>query len=93
MPIELTQSAFLREYVAALRRNYDWAQRLPDVLEEFAAAAAASRDPSCTSMLWLPKGQEVREAWHAIGGTGRVTIRQLRALPRGDTATIGAIQP
>ena len=74
-----TRQDFLREYRQALLRDYcdGWAA-LPGRLDRFMQSVA---DTLAGGNSWLAEGDSLRAAWLMLGGTGRPTLKALRALP------------
>ncbi len=73
----MTRAAFLAAYSSLLQAAYAWATG--DKLARFLASCDASlTGPLAT---WNHDGDCVRDAWRAIGGKGRPTLKALRALP------------
>ena len=73
----MTKDKFLAAYEQSILQTYGWAKNdntrgkfMKSVQETLAGAAT-----------WDHSGPVAVDAWHAIGGRGRPTLKALRALP------------
>lgn len=73
----MTKQAFLTAYRQSLLARYPWAQN-NDKLERFLSSCEVTLNGGSS---WNHDGDSVVDAWKAIGGQGKPTLKALRALP------------
>lgn len=73
----MTKMDFLLAYEREVIARYDWATDKAK-LERFMASVANTITGGVAT--WNHQGPAVSAAWHAIGGTGKVTLAALRSL-------------
>lgn len=76
--IEMTREQFLTAYRADLMARYAWANT-PVKLERFMKSVV--RTISTEAKTWHHDSPSTHAAWRAIGGSGRASLKGLRALP------------
>lgn len=75
-----TKSGFLWAYYANILSTYDWARdpaKLKTFMENVRTSISSARST------WNYDGELATKTWKEIGGTGRLTLKGLRALPDG----------
>lgn len=75
--VTMTKNDFLRAYEAEVLKAYAWATDTDRRHKFMLSVRATLRGPATT---WSFDGPATREAWRAIGGKGKPTLKALRAL-------------
>jgi hypothetical protein len=76
----MTRAAFLQHYEALLESKYPWAVS-PEKRASFMAKIIDTLDREKPGGPWNPDGPTTVDAWRAIGGRGKPSMKALRALP------------
>jgi hypothetical protein len=74
-----TKSSFVTAYEQALKEMYPWAREDPEKLARFMMSVRATVFQNHST--WNTSGSAVENAWKAIGGPGKFSLKKLRSLP------------
>ena len=74
----MSRQKFLAHYREALLSTYEWARSDPAKLERFMLSVEETLASKHST--WRHVGDAVTVAWRSMGGRGKPTLKQLRAL-------------
>jgi hypothetical protein len=77
----MTKTAFYAAYRAALLKHYEWANKDPKKLNRYLESVTGTIQYQSETWNCDVTAPAIKEAWKAIGGKGKLSLRKLRELP------------